>query len=127
MESNKNLASEQGKTPSDTTTGNTTTGSAPQRAREQATETAREVLDQTKQAVTNAYEKTAETLTQTYDQAVTYGKENPGTMTLIAFGAGIGIGLLLASGLGGRSTTRTSRIVDPVVDALAQIAREVFR
>jgi ElaB/YqjD/DUF883 family membrane-anchored ribosome-binding protein len=85
-----------------------------------------EVMDQTKQAVTQAYDKTAETLTQTYSQAMDYGREHPGKLTLIAFGAGIGIGLLLAGGFsGGRS--RTSRIAEPAVDALSRIALEFFR
>jgi hypothetical protein len=69
--------------------------------------------DQTVKAVSQAYDKTSEVLTNTYDQTVTYGRENPGKLTLIAFDAGIGIGLLLASGFGGRS--RTSRFAEPVV------------
>jgi ElaB protein len=104
------------------------TASAPTRAREEASnikDRAGEVMDQTRQAVTNAYEKTSETLSNTYDQAVTYGRENPGTFALIAFGAGIGIGVLLASGLGGRS--RMSRIAEPIVGALSQVAIEFLR
>jgi len=65
-------------------------------------------------------------LSNTYDKTVTYGRENPGTMTLIAFGAGIGIGVLLASSLtGGRS--RTNRIAEPIVNALSQVALEFLR
>jgi hypothetical protein len=57
---------------------------------------------------------------------MTYGRQNPGTLTLIAFGAGIGVGLLLAGSLsGGRS--RTSRIAEPIVGALSQIAMEYLR
>jgi ElaB protein len=85
-------------------------------------------VDQTKRAVTDAYDKTSEVLTNTYNQTMDYGRENPGKLTLIAFGAGIGIGILLASGLGtGGRTTRTSRIAEPVVGALSQIAMEFFR
>ena len=75
--------------------------------------------------MTDAYGKTSEVLSNTYDQAMTYGRENPGKLTLIAFGAGIGIGILLASGMGGRS--RTNRIAEPIVGALSQVAMEFFK
>jgi ElaB/YqjD/DUF883 family membrane-anchored ribosome-binding protein len=100
------------------------TGSAPQRAREQNTGGGQSTYDQTRQTVTDAYGKTTEVLSNTYDQAMSYGRENPGKLTLIAFGAGIAIGLLLA-GSGGRS--RTNRIAEPVVNALSQVALEFFR
>jgi ElaB protein len=138
MESKKNLSNERDKTPgnapeSSPTPGQTRptsgTSTAPQRAREIGNEigsSAQQVYDQTRQAVNNAYEKTSETLTNTYDQAMSYGREHPGQLTLIAFGAGIGIGLLLASGFtGGRS--RSTRIIEPVGNALTQIAMELFR
>jgi len=100
---------------------------------EQAKETSRgvgaEIADQTKQAVgqtkevlSEAYDKTSQTLNATYGQAMEYGREHPGQLTLIAFGAGIGIGLLLASTFSSRS-----RIMPPVVDALTGIATEIFR
>lgn len=104
-----------------TSTSGYTTGSAPQRAREEGSG----VAQSTVQAVTSAYDKTSQALTSTYDQAMTFGKEHPGQLTLIAFGAGIGVGLLLASLGGGRS--RTSRIAEPVVNAISQVAMEFFR
>lgn len=136
MESNKNLT-EQNKTgesafkPS-TPTGQSSTsrqaGAAPQRAREIASEVTSGVqsaYDQTVKAVSGAYDKTSEVLTNTYDQTMTYGRDNPGKLTMIAFGAGIGIGVLLASGLGGRR--RTARYTEPIVNALSQVALEFFR
>jgi ElaB protein len=54
---------------------------------------------------------------------MTYGRENPGKITLIAFGAGLGLGLLLASSRRSRST----RYAEPVVNALSDIALEYFR
>jgi ElaB protein len=84
-----------------------------------------EMYDQAKHAVTEAYDRTSETLSNTYDQAINYGRENPGKFALIAFGAGIGIGVLLASAGSGRS--RTSRIAEPVVNALSQVAMEFIR
>lgn len=95
-------------------------------AAQRAREGVQSAYEDTKQVVTDAYGKTTEALSNTYDQAMSYGKENPGKLTLIAFGAGIGIGLLLASGLsGGRS--RTSRIGEPIVAALSQVAMEFLR
>jgi len=103
--------------------------SAAQRARQtsaKAAQTAGEVYEQTRQAVSDAYDKTANVLNDTYEQAVSYGKDNPGKTTLIAFGAGIGIGVLLAAGFGS-SKPRRNRIVQPVINALSDIAMEVFR
>lgn len=91
--------------------------SAAQRAREGV----QSAYEETKQVVNDAYGKTTEVLTNTYDQAMVYGKDNPGKLTLIAFGAGIGIGVLLASGFSsGRS--RSSRIGEPIVTALSEVA-----
>lgn len=106
-----------------------TAASATQRAREgvqSAYEETKHVVEEAKQVVNDAYGKTTEVLNNTYDQAMVYGKENPGKLTLIAFGAGIGIGVLLASGLtSGRS--RSSRIGEPIVAALSQVAMEFLR
>ena len=125
MESTKNLTNK----PDGPTTGHSiNTASAATRAREEAAhikDKASEVMDQTRQAVSSAYDKTTETLSNTYDQAVTYGRENPGTFAIIAFGARIGIGVLLASGLGEHS--RMSRIAEPIVGALSQVAIEFLR
>src|SRR5215211_1457157 len=142
MESNKNLTDNFGTTGSQSKTTSSTTGttgstgtsgqytpssttgqhtaSAPQRAREEGASGVQSAIDTTKQAVSTAYDKTSQVLTESYDQAMSYGKENPGKLTLIAFGAGIGIGLLLSSLGGGRS--RTNRIAEPVVNALSQVA-----
>jgi ElaB/YqjD/DUF883 family membrane-anchored ribosome-binding protein len=140
MESNKNLT-EQSKTTGGTANkpsigqssiGTSTSGhasSAPQRARDIASDVSSGVqtaYDQTRKAVGEAYEKTSEVLTNTYDQTMTYGRENPGKLTMIAFGAGIGIGILLASGLGG-GRSRNARFAEPIVGALSQVALELFR
>jgi ElaB/YqjD/DUF883 family membrane-anchored ribosome-binding protein len=109
-------------------TGQTTpTATSAQRARDEFSNRSSEVIDQTKQAVTQAYDKTAETLSQSYNQAMEYGRENPGKLTLIAFGAGIGIGVLLAGGFSGGRSSRTTRIAEPAIDALSRIALEFFR
>jgi len=95
------------------------------RATKQIVDRGAEVLDQTKQAVSAAYGKTSEVLSSSYDQAMVYGRENPGKLTLIAFGAGIGIGALLMSGRSNRG--RTGRFAEPVVNALSEVALEFFR
>jgi len=135
MEQNKNFSTESDKTTGTAankpagvqgrTTGTSPTQGGAQAATQRAVDTAQNAYEQTKQVVTDAYGKTTEVLGNTYDQAMTYGRENPGKLTLIAFGAGIGVGVLLASGFGGRS--RTNRIAEPIVGALSQVAMEFFR
>lgn len=131
METNKH-ETEQGKTigsPNKPASTGAPTGTAPQRAREIASDVGSGVqtaYDQTVKAVSEAYDKTSEVIGNTYDQTMTYGRENPGKLTMIAFGAGIGIGILLASGLGG-GRSRNTRFAEPIVAALSQVALELFR
>ena len=75
---------------------------------------ASEVIEQTKQVASDAYDRT-----------ISYGKQNPGTLTLIAFGAGVGLGLLLAGGFSSRS--RTGNLIDPAAGLLTTLAKEFFR
>jgi hypothetical protein len=82
-------------------------------------------MDQMRQSVSEAYNRASHGVNETWEQAMNYGREHPGTATLIAFGAGVGVGLLLAGGLASRSRTR--RIVPPVMNALSEIASEIFR
>lgn len=131
MENTKNLSDQASKStgtkaaaPASHTSGSdvaSLAASATQRARESV----QSAYQETKQVVNDAYGKTTEALTETYDQARVYGKENPGKLTLIAFGAGIGIGVLVASGFSGRR--RNSRFTEPIVNALSQVALEFFR
>lgn len=57
------------------------------------------------------------------DQAVTYGREHPTQFTLMAFGAGVALGLVLASG----ARRRRSHYPEIVIEALARTATEYFR
>jgi ElaB/YqjD/DUF883 family membrane-anchored ribosome-binding protein len=87
-----------------------------------------DAYDRTRETVTDAYDRTAKSLNEGYGRAVDYGRANPGKTSLIIFGAGLGVGLLLANGLsngGGRS--RRGRIITPVMNALTDISRELFR
>lgn len=84
-----------------------------------------EVYVQAEQVVGDAYDKTTEKVSETYEKAKSFGKENPGKSILIAFGIGIGVGFLL-----GASTRRsgvTGRLARPVVNALSDIALDFWR
>ena len=84
-----------------------------------------EFADKAKQTVTEAYDKTSRTLNEGYGQAIDYGRDNPGKTVLIAFGVGLGVGVLLSNSLSPRS--RAGRIVPPVMNALSDIAAQLFR
>lgn len=96
------------------------------------TATAQNILDKgteaygkAEQAVGEAYDKTAQKVKETYEKAKSYSDENPGKTILVALGVGVGIGLLLSASSSHRS--RTGRIAQPVINALSDIAREIFR
>src|SRR5664280_2949316 len=52
-----------------------------------------EAYGQAEKVVSDVYDKTAEALNKTYEQAKSYSTENPGKTLLIAFGIGLGLGL----------------------------------
>ncbi len=129
-----------GQTMSGQTGGQTTgqTASAARQSREQSpggygsqstagrgSQTGSHTMDQMKQSASEAYDRASQSVNQKWEQAMDYGREHPGQTTLIAFGVGVGVGLLLAGGFATRS--RTQRLVPPVMNALSEIAREVFR
>jgi len=83
-----------------------------------------EVLGQAEEAVSDAYDKTARVVGETYEQAKNYSSNNPGKTLLIALGIGVGLGFFL-----GASARRSGagRFARPVVNALSGIALELFR
>jgi ElaB/YqjD/DUF883 family membrane-anchored ribosome-binding protein len=83
-----------------------------------------EVSGQTEQSARDVHDKTAQTVSETYEQVKSYSSKNPGKTILIALGIGVGLGLLLSAS--GRHS-RTGRFARPVVNALSEIALEVFR
>ena len=91
-----------------------------------AGERASETMDQAKRKVGELYESANRSLNQQYDRAISYTRENPGTTTLIAFGAGVGVGMLLLSNLSS-SRSRRSRVIEPVMNAVSTLASELFR
>ena len=94
--------------------------------RERVEERGAEVLDQAKRKAGQVYDQANKSLNAQYGKAMEYGRENPGKMTLIAFGVGVGVGLVVA---GSYSTPHSRRrlMVGPVMDALSSIAHELFR
>jgi ElaB/YqjD/DUF883 family membrane-anchored ribosome-binding protein len=83
-----------------------------------------EVYGQMEQSASDVHDKTAQTVSETYEQVKSYSNKNPGKTILIALGIGVGLGLLLSAS--GRHS-RTGRFARPVVNALSEIALEVFR
>lgn len=67
-------------------------------------------------------------MNDTWEQAMGYGKDHPVTTALIAFGAGIGVGLFIVAKLGGfHSRSRSSRMVPPILKLISEISREMLR
>jgi len=80
--------------------------------------------EETKKAMGSAYERSSRAIGETYGQALQYGRNNPGKAVLIAFGIGVGFGMLL---LGSGRRSRISRYGEPVVNALSNMARDFIR
>jgi ElaB/YqjD/DUF883 family membrane-anchored ribosome-binding protein len=83
-----------------------------------------EVYGQMEQSASDVHDKTAQTVSETYEQVKSYSSKNPGRTILIALGIGVGLGLLLGTS---SRHSRTGRFARPVVNALSEIALEVFR
>lgn len=66
-----------------------------------------EIIDQAKQKAGAAYEQAHQRVNEQYEKALDYGRENPGITALLAFGLGVGVGLLLV----GSFSTLRSRVV----------------
>lgn len=80
--------------------------------------------DETRRAMSQAYERSSRAIGETYDHALDYGRHNPGKAALIAFGIGIGVGMLV---LGSGRRSRVSRYGEPIVNALSNMALEFVR
>ncbi|MGE0087358.1 MAG: hypothetical protein AB7S75_23370 [Desulfococcaceae bacterium] len=94
-------------------------------AAEQSTmERGAEILGKAEDAVSEAYDKTARTVSETYEQVKSYGSENQGKTILVVLGIGVGLGFLL--GANSRRMT-TGRFARPVVNAISDIALAFFR
>lgn len=83
------------------------------------------IVDKTTDAVADAYDKAAKPVSETYEKAKSYSYDNPGKTIFIALGIGIGLGILVGASSHHRS--RTSRIAEPVVNALSDVALAFLR
>ena len=91
-----------------------------------AAHSVREQVDHAKQKVSEVYDQANKTVSEQYDRALDYSRENPGKTTLIAFGIGVGVGVLLVGNFTG-SRSRRRRVVEPVLSAVSTLARELFQ
>ncbi len=89
---------------------------------EQVMNTGADMYAKTQQAATEAYGKTAKVAGETYDQAKAFSRENPEKVAAIAFGVGLGLGILLCS-----RQSRTTRSVQSVLDAVYGVASAFLR
>jgi ElaB/YqjD/DUF883 family membrane-anchored ribosome-binding protein len=88
-----------------------------------------EMAGQARDTINQAYTRASRSMNDTWGQAMDYSKDHPATATLVAFGAGVGLGLFLAGSFGGfqSRSRRTWRIVPPVMDAISLVTREFLR
>jgi len=103
----------------------TTTSDAARAAREKLEDRGAEMIDQARRKAGQVYDQANRSLNEQYERVIDYGRENPGKATLIAFGVGVGVGLLVAGSFNARS--RRGRIVEPVMNALSALAYNLVR
>jgi hypothetical protein len=97
----------------------TTTGSAASAAREKFEE-----RDAQRKAG-EVYNKATKSLNEQFVRMIDYGRENPGKAALIAFGVGLGAGLIVTGSFSARN--RRSRRVETVMNALSALAYNLVR
>lgn len=88
-------------------------------------DTVGEAYDKVAPAAQQAYEKTTEAVNESYRHTREYSAENPGKTILIALGIGVGIGFLW--GQSAQHQSRGGRYARPIVNAVSDIALELFR
>ena len=103
----------------------TTTGNADSAAREKAEDRGAGMMDQAKLKAGQIYNQANRNLNEQYEGVIDYGRSSPGKATLIAFGAGIGLGLLVAGSINARR--RRSRLFEPVMNALSVLTYNLIR
>lgn len=84
-----------------------------------------EKVNQAKEKLTDVYEKSSDAATRYYSRAMDYSRENPRTATLVALGAGIGVGMLVGASMGS-GRTRGYRRMFPSILAVADAVLDVF-
>ncbi len=100
--------------------------SAAHAVREQFEERGAEAIDQAKEKVGRIYDRANKGMSEQYEKAMDYSRENPGKTTLIALGVGVGVGLLFAGSFN-TPHSRRRRLVEPIMNALSTLASDLFR
>jgi ElaB/YqjD/DUF883 family membrane-anchored ribosome-binding protein len=100
-------------------------GGAIRAAREKFEDRGAEMMNQAKRKAGRVYNQANRGLNEQYERVIDYSREHPGKATLIAFGVGVGVGLLVAGSFNTRS--RRSRMVEPVMNALSTLAYNLVR
>jgi uncharacterized protein YecT (DUF1311 family) len=103
----------------------TTTGNADSAAREKVEERGAGMMDQAKLKAGQIYNQANRNLNEQYERVIGYGRRSPGKATLIAFGAGVSLGLLVAGRINARR--RRSRLIEPVMNALSNLTCNLIR
>jgi ElaB/YqjD/DUF883 family membrane-anchored ribosome-binding protein len=103
----------------------TATSNAAGAAREKVEDRSAGMTDQAKLKIGGAYSQANKSLNEQYQRVIGYSRENPGKATLLAFGVGVGVGLLVAGNFNARG--RRSRMVEPVMNALSALAYNLVR
>jgi hypothetical protein len=101
-----------------------TTGDADSAAHEKVEGRGAGMMDQAKLKAGRIYNQANRNLNEQYERVIGYGRR-PGKATLIAFGAGLGVGLLVAGSVNARG--RRARLVEPIMNALSALTYNLIR
>jgi len=91
--------------------------------RHEARDISSEQLREARRRIARAYDKTRGAASRWYDDAVSYGRENPGASMILVFGAGLGVGALLFKD---RRPPYRRRVMPALATALTDVLRDVF-
>jgi len=80
---------------------------------------------QAQEVINDVKDKTAWLVSETYEKVRCYAVNNPGKTMFFSLGAGVGLGFLLFAST--RRSGATGRFARPVVNALSDVALELFR
>jgi hypothetical protein len=102
-----------------------TTGNADSAAREKVEGRGAVMMDQAKLKAGQIYNQANRNLNEQYERLIGYGRRSPGKATPMAFGDGVGLGLLVAGSINARR--RRSRLIEPVLNALSALTCNLIR
>jgi hypothetical protein len=103
----------------------TTTGSADSAARERGEGRGAGMMDQAKLKAGQIYNQVNRNLNEQYERVLGYGRRSPGKATLIVFGAGVGLRLLVAGSIDAQRSR--GRLIEPVMNALSALTCNLIR